>query len=265
MTETNTAAPVPATPWRLVKAGPDGVPAVDVVLDANGNQLYAAFEGIGILASLAPHRLKDPRVVSAGDLSVRAAAPGALLSVLGRKINTAQAGNVPTPVWAASTTESQIQVPFDATGSTLSLSMDSAAGPVSIGLPLREVSPSVFVDRDGSPLVLNGDTGLVLDAGSPAKSGARLQIFATGLGKVTPEWRAGMAAPMDVPPTVVAPVQVMLDREPVEVTRAILAPGYVGFYLVEIQLPKIVNSGPAELYIDAGGQQSNRVRIFLEP
>jgi uncharacterized protein (TIGR03437 family) len=64
---------------------------------------------------------------------------------------------------------------------------------------------------------------------------------------------------------VITPVRVFLDRTPVEVTRATLAPGYVGFYLVEVQLPSIVNSGPAELYIEAGGHESNRVRIYLEP
>jgi uncharacterized protein (TIGR03437 family) len=60
-------------------------------------------------------------------------------------------------------------------------------------------------------------------------------------------------------------VKVYLDRAPVEVTRATLAPGYIGFYLVEVQLPEIVNAGPAELYMEAGGQPSNRVRIYLLP
>ena len=48
-------------------------------------------------------------------------------------------------------------------------------------------------------------------------------------------------------------------------TRATLAPGYIGFYLVEVQLPEIVNAGPAELYMEAGAQPSNRVRIYLQP
>ena len=37
------------------------------------------------------------------------------------------------------------------------------------------------------------------------------------------------------------------------------------FYLIEIELPGIVNYGPAELYIEADGRESNRVRIFIEP
>ena len=61
-----------------------------------------------------------------------------------------------------------------------------------------------------------------------------------------------------------ATVQAYLDRQPVEVTRAVLAP-YIGFYLVEIEVPKIVNYGPAELYIDVGGQTSNRVRVYIQP
>jgi len=51
----------------------------------------------------------------------------------------------------------------------------------------------------------------------------------------------------------------------VQVTRAILAPGYIGMYLVEIEVPNIVNYGPAELYIETDGQPSNRVRVYIEP
>jgi uncharacterized protein (TIGR03437 family) len=50
----------------------------------------------------------------------------------------------------------------------------------------------------------------------------------------------------------------------VEVTQASLAPGYIGFYLIEIQLPRITNTGASELYLEAEGQQSNRVRLYVE-
>jgi uncharacterized protein (TIGR03437 family) len=60
-------------------------------------------------------------------------------------------------------------------------------------------------------------------------------------------------------------VKAYLDRAPVEVTRATLAPGYIGLYLIELQLPALVNAGPSELYITANGQDSNRVRVYLEP
>jgi uncharacterized protein (TIGR03437 family) len=57
----------------------------------------------------------------------------------------------------------------------------------------------------------------------------------------------------------------MLDRVPVDVTSATLAPAYTGLYLVEIELPKIVNYGPAELHLEVDGQASNSVRVYIEP
>ena len=47
--------------------------------------------------------------------------------------------------------------------------------------------------------------------------------------------------------------------------RATLAPGYTGFYLVEIEVPAIVNTGAAELYLDVDGRPSNPVRVYIEP
>ena len=114
-------------------------------------------------------------------------------------------------------------------------------------------------------MLLDADTGMMLDAANTAHSNARIQVLATGLGRVRPDWPAGLAAPLENPPAVIAPVKAYVDRAPVDVTRAILAPGYIGLYIVELQLPTLVNAGPAELYIAAGGQESNRVRIYLEP
>jgi uncharacterized protein (TIGR03437 family) len=100
---------------------------------------------------------------------------------------------------------------------------------------------------------------------SPARSGARVQILAAGLGRVRPDWPTGLAAPIDNPPQVVADLRAYLDRLPLAVKRATLAPGYIGFYLVEVELPDVVNIGPADLYIEAGGQASNHVQAYLEP
>ena len=114
-------------------------------------------------------------------------------------------------------------------------------------------------------MLLDAESGVMLDSMSPARSGNRVQILSTGLGRVRPEWPTGVPAPLEAAPAVVARVRAWLDRAPVDVTRAVLAPGYIGFYLIEIELPTIVNYGPAELYIEADGRESNRVRIFIEP
>ena len=268
MADLNGAAP--ATPWTAITQRLPIAPVRDVRLDANGNQIYVLLDNYGVYATIAPHRFRDARVVSAADYDVHPAAPGAVLTVLGARIATARAGDAPVPVLAASGTESQIQVPFDVKGSTLALTLDVRAldAPdrrLTHSMPLQPVAPAIFTDRDGAPLLIDADSGLLLDASRPARPNTRVQILTTGLGRVTPDWPAGVAAPLVGPPRVNAAVHVWLDREPLDVTQAVLAAGYAGMYVVEIRLPSIMNAGPAELYIDADGHESNRVRIWVEP
>jgi uncharacterized protein (TIGR03437 family) len=203
--------------------------------------------------------------VNAADFSTRPAAPGSLMSVLGGPVRSARVGDLEFPILATSDTATQIQVPFEVKGPSIALALDAASGRLSIGLAVQPTSPAIFVDRDGAPMLLDADNGLMLDAANTAHSNARIQILATGLGRVKPEWTTGLAAPLENPPMVAAKMQAFLDRAPVTVTRATLAPGYVGLYLIELQLPALVNAGPAELYVLADGQESNRVRLYLQP
>jgi uncharacterized protein (TIGR03437 family) len=251
--------------WTSLSGSLPAAAATDVKLDAGGNQIYAALDGYGVYTALAPHRLRDARVVSAADYSSRPTAPGALLSVLGARVESAKSGDdVVAPVLDASDTASQIQVPFSATGNTVSLSLEAAEGPLTFQILLRSVSPAIFVDPEGTPLIVDAASGVLLDASKPAHASSRIQVLATGLGQVKPDWPTGLQAPLKDPPRVVATVRAYLDGSPVEVTQASLAPEYVGFYLIEIQIPRITNAGPAELYLEAEGQQSNRVRLYVE-
>jgi len=252
--------------WSVLPGLP-AVPAADVKLDVNAIQLWVALEGYGLYQTIAPHRIGDPRVITAAGLIARAAAPGTVFSVEGARVNSANAGGLAVPVLAASDTESHIQIPFEIRGDSLALSIDGPAGSrVLSSMPLVTASPTIQLDpRDGAPILSDADNGVLLDAMHPAHSNAHIQILATGLGRVIPTWPTGLPAPADIPHTVAGTVRAFLDRAPVQVTRAILAPGYVGMYLVEIEVPNIVNYGPAELYIETDGQPSNRVRVYIEP
>jgi uncharacterized protein (TIGR03437 family) len=255
----------PAAQWTPVGGSLPNARMMDVKLDPAGNQLYIALDGYGVFGTAAPHRVRDIRIVSAADLTARPAAPGSLLSVLGTSVRTAVAGSMPAPVLSASPMKSEIQIPFEISGTSLTLALDAGSDVLRLGVPLQNTSPAILVDSDGSPVLLDADSGVILDAMNPARSNARLQILATGLGRVKPDWPVGTPAPVENPPQVSATVRAYLDRVPVEVTRAVLAPQYIGFYLIEVQLPKLVNYGPAELYIEADGQPSNRVRVYIEP
>jgi uncharacterized protein (TIGR03437 family) len=257
-------ANMPSVNWISLS---DGLPAgaTDVRLDPAGVQLYVAVEGYGVYAAAAPHRLRNLRIVNAADFSTRAAAPGSLVSVIGGRVNGARGGNLDYPVLAAADDASQIQVPFEAVGPNVALALETSSGRVTEGLAVQPVSPAIFVGRDGAAMLLDADSGLLVDARNTARSNGRIQIFATGLGKVRPDWPTGLAAPLENPPLVAAPIRAYLDGSPVQVTRAMLAPGYIGFYLIEVQLPAIANMGTSELHISADGQESNHVQIVIEP
>jgi uncharacterized protein (TIGR03437 family) len=253
------------TTWTSLNENLPPAAATDVKLDAGGNQIYAALDGYGVYTAIAPHRLLDARLVNAADYSSKPAAPGTLLSVLGARVESASSDDAAAPVLDASEMASQIQVPFSATGNIVSLSLDAAAGPLTFQVPLRSVSPAIFVDpEEGTPLIMDAASGILLDSSKPARSSSRIQVLATGFGQVKPDWPTGLAAPLKDPPRVAVSVHAYIGGSPVEVTQATLAPGYVGLYLIEIQIPRIVNTGPAELYLEAEGQPSNRVRLYVE-
>ncbi len=259
-------ADLAAPSWgRLTGKGLPDSPVLDVRLDPAGNQLYLAVYGFGVYTAIAPHRSRDLRVVHAADYGVRPAAPGALLSILGARVSEVRTGDRLASVLPSTATETHIQLPYDLTGTGVSLSFLAANQRISLGLPLQPSSPAIFIDPDGSPLALDGETGVLLDSQNPARAGSAVQILLSGLGRVTPDWPAGQPAPVENQPRVVADVKAFLDGTPLEVLRATLAPGYVGFYLVEVRLPAIVNRGASEFVVEAGNVLSNRVRLLIEP
>lgn len=264
-TSTDLTAMGPATQWRKMGGRLPEAPVFDVKLDALGQTLYAAVYGYGIYTETTPHRMRDWRIVNAADWSARGAAPGALLSVLGGKVQNVRAGEKPVLVLSRGDRETQIQLPYDLEGATVALSLEAEGGMVQSSLPLAPAAPAILVDRDGTPMAMDGATGTLVDGSNPARAGAVLQVLASGMGRVSPNWPLGLAAPMgESAPVVQAEVKAYLDGTPLEVIRATLAPGYIGYYLIEVRLPDIVNSGGAELFLEAGNSTTNKVRLYVE-
>ncbi|MGD0578839.1 MAG: hypothetical protein ABSC08_07915 [Bryobacteraceae bacterium] len=258
-------APEPAARWQALTGLPEA-PSIDVRLDEPGVRVLASVEGFGVFESPAPHRVRQPLLLHAADYGQRPAAPGALLTIAGSRAEMVTANSLPGVVLSATPIESQIQLPFDVAGDSVRITAQRAgAAALSFGLPLRQVAPAILVDGDGFPVVIDGDSGSQVDALNPVRPGARLQVLATGLGRVRPDWPAGMPAPADRPPAVVAAMRVLVDGLPAHLTRAVLAPGYVGFYLVEFDAPDFLNAGVAEITVEAAGQLSNPVRVYTVP
>jgi len=262
-TASDLRAPSPPTPWQQLAAGwPEGR-VNDVRLDNSGHLLLAAVEGEGVFAALAPHRLRQPVLVDAADGAQRAIAPGSLLSLLGGRAESVTAQGSQGAVLASQETESQIQLPYSLNGSRVNIEVAGRRGRLAFELPLRNASPAIVVGGDGSPMVLDAESGLQLDALNAARGGMRLQLLMSGLGRVTPDWPAGMAAPLADPPKVDTPLKAWLDGAEVVVEKATLAPGYIGYYLVELRLPEFLPRGAIELSLEASGERSNRIRLYV--
>ena len=259
----NDAGPAPSV-WKTISRDLPAAVAWDVRLNSD-NTLTVALDGYGVFETQAPHRTKNVRAVNAADMSDRSAAPGSLISVLGANVQKGRSGNMPYPVIAATAQSSQLQVPFEASAGQFQLALEGTGDRWTVPVTVRDASPAIFVDSDGSPLLLDAQSGLVLDPTVAVRAGSAVQLLATGLGRVTPDWITGVPAPLDSPPVVKGNVTAWLDGTPVQVTRATLAPGYVGYYVVELQIPPIVNRGASELRILMNGEESNRVKLFLEP
>lgn len=256
----NSLAPV--AQWQAVAGLPEA-PAMDVRLDKVRNTLYVALDGYGLYAAPAPYQSAAVRVLTAADQPAEAAAPGVLLHVQGSGLSSVKSEGGDLTVLTSSQSSAQVQVPFEASGSTLALTVDSAQGQSRLALPLKNTAPAILLDGDGLPILVDAASGLTLDARNMAHPGSRIQVFAAGLGKVDPDWRAGVPAPAEDPPVVSARVEARLNGNALEVTRATLAPGYVGLYLVEVQLPGLVDAGAADFSLVVNGEASNRVKILL--
>jgi uncharacterized protein (TIGR03437 family) len=258
----NDAGPA-ASGWTMLSVGLQAAAAWDVRLNPD-NTLTAALDGYGVFETPAPHQTRNVRVVNGADLSDRAAAPGSLISVLGANVQKGSNGSAQFPVIAASDTSSQLQVPFEAATGLFRISLQGAGDRWTVPLNVKEASPAIFVNDEGSPLILDSLSGFVMDTRTGIHAGTSIQVMATGLGKVTPDWPTGVPAPLDSPPSVRGVVTAFLDGTPVQVTSATLAPGYVGYYMVELQIPSIVNKGASELRIVMNGEESNRVKLYLD-
>ncbi len=249
-----------ASPWTNISGRLPKAVAEDVKLDAAAEHLTVALDGYGVYVTRAPHRAGAARVVNAADLSTRAAAPGGLLSTPGLAVRTAIADGRQFPVLAQSAEGSQIQVPFAVEPADVRLRLNDA---LTVDFTVKAVAPAVFVDKDGAPLLLDPETGMMLDGAQPSEARALVQLLVTGLGKVVPEWPTGTPAPFANIPIVAADVRAYLNGMPIEVTKATLAPGYVGMYIVEVRIPALLDAGLADLYLEANSESSNHVRVRI--
>ena len=136
-------------------------------------------------------------------------------------------------------------------------------------LRITATAPGIFTvlqNGQGQAAVLNQNNSQNFGT-NPARRGSVIQIYATGAGETDSPLLPGEAAPASGNPLILTRAQptVTIGGQAARVLFSGMAPGYVGLWQINAEVPPNVPPGPAvPLVINAGGVSSNTVTIAVE-
>jgi uncharacterized protein (TIGR03437 family) len=174
--------------------------------------------------------------------------------------------SVAAPLYFLAKTQINAQVPFDVPPGAAVLQVkrgEEFSG--RLNLQVVAAAPGVFAvsqDGRGAAVAVDGVTNRLIDASNPTAPGRFVVIYATGLGALQTPTESGEAFPPMANEARVRPVVTIAGRE-APVLYAGAAPGYIGLYQINVQVPDGVMAGAATLRILQGGQASNATTLFV--
>lgn len=221
-------------------------------------------------------------VVNSASYASGPAAPGGILSLFGVGFgsNWASAGppvsslasiqvkvggvTAPAPLFYASPSLVNFQLPYEATGTTQITLVREDGKTVSVSIPVGEAQPGLFAadgSGTGSAAATLGD-GSLLNSSNPVARGDYAVLYATGLGRVSPSVATGVAATAAV--NCVNKVTVTIGGRTVVPDYAGLTPGFAGLYQINVRVPAdLAASGDVPVSVNVAGAISNAVTIAV--
>lgn len=157
----------------------------------------------------------------------------------------------PVPLLAVTPTQINFQVPWELSGQTqASLQVTTSAGTSSsFTFRLTGFSPAIFTATDTrfdifpsssrQGFILTA-TGQLAGPANPARPGDFVQIFCAGLGAVNNPPATGATASTTPLSTTISVPRVTIGGVSATVSFSGLAPGFVGLYQVNVQVPSRV-------------------------
>ncbi len=231
----------------------------------------------------------DPSgVVSAAGLSLGSSslAPGEIISIFGTNLANQEEYAVTLPLPASlggagvtiggktaalvyvSSGQINAQVPFELDGASaadLVVTLNGFSSPP-VRVPIAAVAPGIYTLNQGGTgraAILHASDSTLVSSSNPARPGEFLELFTTGLGSVFPVVSTGAQGPSDplartrlIPSATIAGL-------PVTIGFAGLAPGYVGLYQLNLQVPNGVSSGEQTLIVTSNGVASNPATVVI--
>ena len=154
--------------------------------------------------------------------------------------------NVPAPISYVSSSQVAVIVPFEITGSVAAIQIiyNGRASNVVTEF-VNQTTPGVFTqDESGSGYAAaRHKDGSLVTPDRPAQAGETVAVYVAGLGTVLPAIPGGVGAPSRPPSSTTNTITADLGGIAANVAFAGLAPGFVGLYQVNIQIPSGLTAG----------------------
>jgi uncharacterized protein (TIGR03437 family) len=155
-----------------------------------------------------------------------------------------------------------LQVPFELVpGTSTTVQVVNNGQRISVeSVPVYAAKPGIFevpLGPGGLPLgAVIHPNGSIVTTANAAWRGEVVALFLTGVGGLAPYVATGQVGPVP-PATTQIPVTVLIDNFPARVLFSGYAPGFIGLYQVNFEIPSSLTSGLIRtLVVQAGGNSS---------
>jgi len=221
-------------------------------------------------------------IVSTAD-GVSPAATGGLISIYGTNLSgSSQASGFPLatslgnacitangenlPLYFASPSLVNAQIPYDITGSASIVVRSPAGISDPFSLTVQATSPVIFTNTTAIPgtalpYITRQANGLLVTPSNPVHTTDILQILVEGMGQTSPPATAGIAPPAIPMETVIATPTVTIGGANAAVLNAFLVPGVAGVYEVDIQVNLQTPLGLSEPLVVTQGASSQTAQV----
>ena len=153
-------------------------------------------------------------------------------------------------------------LPTDLTVTATSVAVKNAAG-TTTSVPLTlQTGPGELFTSDGKAVLATHANGTLVSKSAPAAPGEAISLFGTGLGATSPAQIPGLI------PTAASPLasipQVMIGGNPATVSTAVVLPGSVGVYQLNLQVPSDATNGDLPVQIQGTNAISSSAVLTVQ-
>jgi uncharacterized protein (TIGR03437 family) len=135
-----------------------------------------------------------------------------------------------------------------------------------VTVPLNPTAPGVYENPSGGvyAAAIDSTSGQLVTPATPAQPGDILEVFATGLGIVSPPVTDGNAPPDSPLSYTYSTVTADVDGVTATVSFAGLAPGLAGLYQINVQIPSTTTAGDHFLDISASNPTTTALESYSQ-